>query len=479
MMIQPEPRLTHLIYERITGESPRFPPIINHNQLRFHLMKKKEEIKSLPLPPGSFGLPLIGETIDFLRDRDFGDKREAKYGPIYKTHILGRPTVAMVGPEANRFILQTHFDHFSWRDGWPANFQELLGKSLFLQDGEEHKRNRRLLMPAFHGTALNNYFVIMVDLIHGYLRKWSQMRNLTLLPEMKQMTFEVASVLLLGSQPGVQTTVLAQNFAQLSGGLFTLPIKLPFTIYTKALKARDFLLNYVEEQIREREKNPTQDALSLLIQTRDEEGNSLSREEIKVQALLMLFAGHETTTSMLTSLSMALAQHPEILTQAKTEQEKLKQQSDLTIEQLKQMPYLEQILKEVERKYPPVAGGFRGVVKPFTYNGYYVPEGWQVLYGIEKTHRDPRVYTNPTDFDPDRFSPERVEQKKMEYSLVGFGGGPRFCLGYAFAQMEMKIFASLLLRNYRTELEPNQDLSLNAIPSLHPRSGLKIQMFNQ
>jgi cytochrome P450 len=442
-------------------------------------MKKKEEIKYLPLPPGSFGLPFIGETIDFLMDRDFGDKREEKYGPIYKTHILGRPTVAMVGPEANRFILQTHFDHFSWRDGWPANFQELLGKSLFLQDGEEHKRNRRLLMPAFHGRALNDYFITMVDTIHGYLVKWSKMRHLTLLPEMKQMTFEVASILLLGSNPGGQTALLSRKFSELTAGLFTLPIKLPFTSYTKALKARDFLLNHVEEQIREREQNPTQDALSLLIQTRDEEGNSLSREEIKVQALLMLFAGHETTTSMLTSLCMALAQHPAVLALAKAEQEKLKEQGDLTIEQLKQMPYLEQILQEVERKYPPVAGGFRGVVKSFTYNGYYVPKGWQVLYGIEKTHRDQRVYTNPTEFDPDRFSPERAEHKKMEYSLVGFGGGPRFCLGYAFAQMEMKIFASLLLRNYRWELEPNQDLSLNAIPSLHPRSGLKILMFDQ
>ncbi len=442
-------------------------------------MNKKQEIKSLPLPPGSFGLPFIGETIDFLRDRDFGDKREKKYGPIYKTHILGRPTVVMVGPEANRFILQTHFDYFSWRDGWPGNFQELLGKSLFLQDGEEHKRNRRLLMPAFHGTALNNYFVTMVDIINRYLVKWSKMRHLTLLLEMKQMTFEIASILLLGSKLGEQTALLAQKFRELSGGLFTLPIKLPFTSYTKALKARDFLLNHIEAKIRERQKNPTQDALSLLIQTGDEEGNSLSREEIKVQALLMLFAGHETTTSMLTSLCMALAQHPDVLALAKAEQENLNKQGDLSIEQLKQMPYLEQILKEVERKYPPVAGGFRGVVKSFTYNGYYVPEGWQVLYGIEKTHRDRRVYTNPTDFDPDRFCPERAEHKKMEYSLVGFGGGPRFCLGYAFAQMEMKIFASLLLRNYRWELEPNQDLSLNALPNLHPRSGLKILMFDR
>ncbi len=88
----------------------------------------------------------------------------------------------------------------------------------------------------------------------------------------------------------------------------------------------------------------------------------------------MLFAGHETTTSMLTSLCMVLAQNPEILAQAKVEQETLKQHGELNLEQLKQMPYLEQILKEVERLYPPLAGGFRGVVKPFTYNGYYVPK---------------------------------------------------------------------------------------------------------
>lgn len=73
---------------------------------------------------------------------------------------------------------------------------------------------------------------------------------------------------------------------------------------------------------------------------------------------------------------------------------------------------------------------------------------------------------------------ERAEHKKMEYSLVGFGGGPRFCLGYAFAQMEMKIFAFLLLRNYRWEILPNQNLTPESIPTLHPRSGLKVNLVN-
>jgi cytochrome P450 len=432
-----------------------------------------------PLPPGSFGLPVIGETISFLRDPNFGDKRQAQYGSIFKTHIIGRPTVVMVGAEANRFILQTHFDHFSWREGWPQNFRELLGESLFLQDGATHKKNRRLLMPAFHGQALNHYLSTMIAIIERYLERWSKKDEFTLLPEMKQMTFEVASVLLLGSKIGdeKQTAILSQKFSELSSGLFALPVKLPWSKYGKALKARDFLLQHIAEEIVHRKNHPQKDALSLLIASQDEEGNSLSEEEIRVQALLMLFAGHETTTSMLTSLCMALAQNSQVLQTAKLEQEKLRGEGEFNLEQIKKMVYLDQVIKEVERLYPPVAGGFRGVVKPFIYKGYYVPQGWQVLYRIEKTHRDPNIYFQPERFDPDRFSPERAEHKKVDYSLVGFGGGSRFCLGYAFAQLEMKIFASKLLREFQWKLAPNQDLSLERIPSLHPRSGLKINFF--
>jgi cytochrome P450 len=115
------------------------------------------------------------------------------------------------------------------------------------------------------------------------------------------------------------------------------------------------------------------------------------------------------------------------------------------------------------------------VVKPFTFNGYYVPEGWIVMYQIGLTHRDRQIYTEPETFDPDRFSPERAENKHIDYSLVGFGGGSRICLGYAFAQMEMKIFAAHLLRNYSWEILSHQDLSLDPIPTLHPKSGLKIK----
>ncbi|MEL7350162.1 MAG: cytochrome P450 [Cyanobacteria bacterium J06560_5] len=464
-----------------------------------------------PLPPGSLGLPVIGETLSFLRDPNFAQKRQQQYGSIFKSRIIGQPTVFMCGPEANEFLLATHADCFSWRGGWPDTFKELLGESLFLQEGEEHRRNRRLLMPAFHGKALEGYFDTMVSLSQIYLKKWEAQRELTWFSELKKFTFEVASVLLIGtnvdkpSAPHIEQ--LSGWFTDLTNGLFTLPIRWGPTPYSKALQGRDRLLAYIEAEIAERRTllanaksntettaKPPTDVLTLLLQTEDESGNQLSDEEIKVQTLLMLFAGHETTTSMLTTLMMALAQHPDVLAKARAEQQALEQQAleqqssgqaaakhtagqtaaDLTLAQLQKMPYLDQVLKEVERQYPPVGGGFRKVVKPFTFNGYHVPAGWLALYRIDAAHRDERCYSEPEVFDPDRFSPERAEQKRYDYSLVGFGGGPRVCLGMAFAKLEMKIMAAQLLRRYQWQLAPDQNLTLNPIPTLRPQDGLKV-----
>ncbi|WP_017299442.1 cytochrome P450 [Nodosilinea nodulosa] len=428
-----------------------------------------------PLPPGSFGLPILGETLSFLFDPEFARKRQAQYGPVFKTRILGRPTVVMTGPEANQFLLSTNMDCFSWREGWPGTFKELLGESLFLQEGEEHHRNRKLLMPAFHGPALVGYIDTMQRLTDRYARRWEEMGQFTWFDEMKQLTFDIASTLLLGSEPGAETAQLSRWFTELTNGLFAPPIRWGWTTFGRAISARDRLLDHIEQVVKARQAHPTHDALGLLVQSEDEEGNRLSIEEIKVQALLMLFAGHETTTSMLTSLVMALAQHPDVWEKARQEQEALMAASGpVALEQIRQMPYLDQIVKEVERLYPPVAGGFRGVVKAFEFNGYRVPEGWMALYRIDAAHRDRTIYTSPESFDPDRFSPDRAEHKRSDFSLVGFGGGPRVCLGLAFAQLEIKLVAAHLLRHYTWELVPNQDLHMISIPTLRPKSGLNV-----
>ncbi|MCF2147058.1 cytochrome P450 [Desmonostoc muscorum LEGE 12446] len=433
-------------------------------------------MKSNQIPPGSFGLPVLGETLSFVLDPDFGKKRYRQYGSIFKTHILGRPTVVMVGPEALEFVLSSHMENFSWREGWPANFKILLGESLFLQDGEEHRRNRRLMMPALHGPALANYVATMEDITRSYLQKWEKQQEFTWFQEFKQLTFDIASQLLLGTPPGAEGVRLSKLFANLTNGLFAInTLPLPFTTFGKALAARNQVLEQITQIVRERQQNPTKDALSLLIQARDEDGNSLSEKELVAQALLLLFAGHETTTSMLTWLCVELARHPEVLEKAREEQLQLANKGDLDLEQLGKMPYLEQVLWEVERLYQSVGGGFRGVIKDFEFKGFHVPAGWQLYYSIRTTHQIEEIYSQPERFDPERFSPQRQEHKKYPFSLVGFGGGPRVCIGIAFAKMEMKIVASHLLRNYHWEILPNQNLDSVQLPTNHPKDGLRVR----
>jgi len=282
--------------------------------------------------------------------------------------------------------------------------------------------------------------------------------------------------LLLGANPGAEVERLSRLFDTLTNGLFSLfPVRMPVTQFGKSVAARNELLKHLEKVVKERQENPTNDVLSLLIEARDEEGNKLSLKELTAQAMLLLFAGHETTTSMLTWLCLELGRHPEVLQRAREEQKQLELMGSLSLEQLGQMPYLEQVLLEIERMHPPVAGGFRGVVKPFEFNGFYVPAGWLALYSIKMTHYLPDVYPNPQNFDPDRFSLERQEHKKRPMSLVGFGGGSRICIGFAFAKLEMKIVAAYLLRNYCWEILPNQSLEVVEVPTRRPKDGLRVR----
>lgn len=430
------------------------------------------ESQQKPLPPGSLGLPFIGERPQLL-DNEYLMQQYEKHGPIFKTRVLGRNVAVLMGAEANRFLLQTGMKHFAWRDGWPPTFVELLGESLFVQDGEEHRQKRKLIMPAFHRQSLHNYLATMEDIARHTIEKWASMGQFRFLEQYKQFTFEVAATLLTGSAPGEELENLSRLFIQLTEGFISIPLRWSWTPFGKALKARQQILEYIDTAIENRRKNPTHDALGLLVATRDEEGNALSNEELRAQTLLMLFAGHETSASMLTSLSMVLPQHPEIWEKARAEQESLNLGDSLTMDDIKQMTYLEQVLKETERLHPPVPAGFRGVIEEFEFNGYRVPKGWTALYMINAAHLDPAIWSNPDTFDPERFSPERNEGN-IPFSMVGFGGGARVCVGYAFAQLEMKILLSHLLRHYTWELIEKQNLNTMYRPTLMPKDGLKV-----
>ena len=430
--------------------------------------------KTLPLPPGNFGLPIIGETISFFRDADFTEKRYQKYGSIFKTSIFTNRTIIMVGSEANRFLFTNDNKYFS--NKWPPSTKTLLGSaSLAIQTGGEHQNRRKILSQAFQPRALAEYASTMEEILQSYLHKWEKMGTLTWYPEIRKYTFDVACKLFVGTE-AANNSNFVELFEQWVGGLFSIPLDLPWTNFGKALRSRKLLLKQIEEIVLQRQQQPAsnKDALSMLLQATDDDGNKLGVEEIKDQILTLLFAGHETLTSAIASMCLLLAQHPEVLAKVREEQQQLGF-SQLTTENLKQMTYLDQVIKEVLRIIPPVGGGFREVIQPFEFNGYFIPQGWSVLYQVPKTHQDSSVYTEPSEFDPERFSPSRAEEKSKAFSHIPFGGGMRECIGKEFAKLEMKLFAALLVRGYEWELLPGQDLSIIPAPTPYPKDKLKVR----
>ena len=431
--------------------------------------------RSHPLPPGNFGPPLIGETIQFFRDRDFANKRHQQFGPIFKTRLFGRPTIFIAGAEANRFFLTNENKYVT--STWPTSTRKLLGPaSLAVQTGSFHQQRRKLLAQAFQPRALDSYIPAMVRITQQYLGTWANQSELTWYPELRRYTFDIASHLFVGSEAGSETA-LGEAFETWCNGLFTLPIPLPWTKFGQALEARKHLLDGIEKIVRQRQQqaHSGDDALGILLQAEDENGERLSLAELKDQILLLLFAGHETLTSAIASCCLLLAQHPEVLARVRQEQAQFDDATAFTAEGLKQMTYLDQVLKEVLRLVPPVGGGFRQLIQTCQFGGYTFPDRWTILYQINRTHQDPALYPDCDRFDPDRFDPANSADKQAVFGYVPFGGGMRECLGKEFARLEMRIFAAMLARDYQWQLLPDQDLTLVQVPTPHPRDGLKVR----
>ncbi|MBE9043627.1 cytochrome P450 [Pleurocapsales cyanobacterium LEGE 10410] len=438
-------------------------------------MTTTEDKLNLPEPPGENGLPFIGETIAFFSDPNFNQKRIEKYGKIYRTNVFGSPTVMMIGSEANTFLFRNENKYVV--STWPKSTRVLLGKkSLAVNNGSFHTSRRKLLYDAFQPRALASYIPTMEQITNNYLQKWEQTNQLTWYPELRNYTFDIASNLFVSTDGGSQSRV-GHYFEVWCAGLFTIPISLPWTKFGKALTARRKLLENLEQIIlkRQQDSSPGEDALGLLIQAEDEEGNSLSLEELKDQVLLLLFAGHETLTSAIASFCLLTAQHPDVMQRLREEQDRLKITGTPTLENLKAMTYLEQVLKEVMRLIPPVGGGFREAVETFEFGGYRIPKGWNIQYQIAQTHKDEEVYPESDRFNPDRFDHKQPADKQASFGYIPFGGGLRECIGKEFARLEMRLFASKLLQNYQWELLPNQNLNLVTVPTPHPRDGLKVK----
>jgi cytochrome P450 len=435
-------------------------------------------------PPGPTNFDL-GRTLQFTKDPlPILLSAYEEYGPIFSLRVLHERAVFMLGPEANHFITVSDAWRFRWREGSFGDLIPLLGDGLLTIDGDYHDRARRIMMPAFHSRRVAAVVETMVDEARRALAGWRPGEAVDVYHWTRELAMRIAMRALLGLDPDDRGSGAraAEHFERALAYYGTdAPARIlrgPGSPWRRMLAARRVLDEIVHAEIERRRRRPDPDRadiLSLLVEARDEEdGSGLSDREVRDQVMTLMFAGHDTTTSTLTFLLYELACHPHVLARVYDEQDRVlgDDRPDAT-RIARELPYLEMVLDETLRLYPPAWIGPRRSVEPFEFAGHHVPAGAYVHYCSWASHRLPHVFPEPEAFIPERFAPERkVALPRGAY--VPFGGGSRICIGKRFGQTEVKVLAAAVLQRFRLERQPGRTMTVRQMPTLSPRGGLRM-----
>ncbi|MDE3230875.1 MAG: cytochrome P450 [Chloroflexota bacterium] len=405
-------------------------------------------------------IPVVDLPDDYqFRVGPFLAEMYRQHGPIFRARNFGVEVVYLVGPEANRFVLQSERQRFSHHMGWGEFFgvDQVFGDGLLSMDGAEHDAHRRLMNPAFTIAYMDRYVPLMSRIIRERIADWGARGEVDVYDEARKITFDVAAEALVGLRTGPEVDHFRTIFQQMLMLGMMVNSQAEWETRMAALHAE--LDGLIRPKIAERRAHPTDDILGLLASATDADGQPLSDERIIAHANILLVAGHETSTSLAAWLLYQLTQEPAVTQRVVEEQLALVgPTAEPTLDDIKRMKYLDLVLLEAERFYPPVSNGPRGAVEDFEFAGYHVPAGTYVFYSIAASHLLPASFAEPERFDPERFAAPREEHKHTSYALVGFGGGPRVCIGINFAKVEIKALVSQALRRYEFEAVPDQQL---------------------
>jgi cytochrome P450 len=444
-------------------------------------------LEERPLPPGSTGLPWVGETLSYLKDGfGFIEARIAKHGPVFRTHLLGRPTVVISGPEACDAFVQGAL--FQREASLPSHIERLFGfdkgtaeRSLLVMDGDAHLTRKKQVLAGFTKDALASYVPILERGVAQMLERWAGGGELRWADELKNLAFDVNFETMTGSKRGPVLEAVREDFTTACQGYPALPVNLPGTTFYRALRARDRLLSVHERIVRERLASPGSDALSRMLTARAPDGSTLSVDQAVLELHHLTVAGFIVFAEFVASI-IHLSENPEVLRRAREEVCTLDPAQPLTLTSLAKLSYLWRVVMEVKRLCPIVPAEFAIVRQDLELGGYRIPKGWAAIWANRSCNLDARMFSERERFDPERFAPGRAEHEKHLHAFVPHGAGLETghkCPGTDYATVFMQVFLVRLLRDYAWEL-PTQDLGYawGGIPP-EPKDGLRAQLRQQ
>jgi cytochrome P450 len=406
------------------------------------------------LPPGPRAPAAIQTSRLIARPVPFFESCRRRYGETFTAHVLraGRMVFISDPPSLKRLFGADRENTIA--PGRNVVLAPVLGgRSLLVIEGEDHLRRRKLMLPPFHGERMRAYERVMMEATEREIDAWELGSPFSLHPSMQSITLEVILRAVFGVEDDERRSGLRRNLvailattrSPLAVGLTVNALRgLPvYRRVARMIAETDaLLLAEIAERRADSELDARMDILSLLVGARFEDGSGMDDAELRDQLMTLLMAGHETTAT-------ALAWAFDLLFRAPDKLERLRSEvADGGHE------YLDAVIEETLRLRPVVPFVGRKLHQPSSLGGYELPRGTVVMPAIYLTHTRPDVYPDPYAFKPERFSDGAPEQAKT-YGWIPFGGGTRRCIGAAFAQFEMQVVMSTILR--RAVLRPATD----------------------
>lgn len=410
---------------------------------------------------------------------------QQEIGNAFQIKLGSFAPAVFAGPDYNRRLYVTGRDQLNWRSAQDP-VTKLLRRGVLVVDGELHDSLRAQMDPTLHRTAVLPHIEAMRNYTDMITAEWETGQVYNMLDEMRR----IALLILIGTLFGVNfrpdldrlwPSILSM-LAYIGPGAWIVWPDAPRPGYARAIEQVD---DYLYQIIRDRRAelnhdrvagvesaaDPAADLLTNLIQS------GLNDDLIRDQLLTMLIAGHDTSTALFAWTLYLLGSHSAALAQAQAEVDAVLHGEPPGLDHQNQMPYLDWVVKEALRLYPPIHVGNRRTQDDMQVGDYCVPAGRRVMLSIYLSHRDPAVWSDPEAFRPERFD-RRQEEPPPAFAYVPFGAGPRNCIGAIYATIEARVVLARLLQHFKFELV-DSDVHTHMGATLEPRPGVFMRVWKR
>jgi cytochrome P450 len=408
-------------------------------------------------------------------------------GPVCYTRLLGKRIYFINDAEYVKRILLDNVANYPKSVTFRNNLRPFLGDGLLISEGEFWKRQRRLMQPAFHLRRLKALAEAMADAAARMAGGWRNGAILDVMAAMNAVTMEIVANTLFGADVSGEIDEVAEAMAVLQeetgrvrpSAFFELPeflVRPRGARFRSAVATLDRVVNRIVAE-RRGARALHEDLLTMLLEARDEStGEGMTERQLRDELVTLFLAGHETTAISLTWTFHLLAQNPEAEAKLHAEVDAvLGERAAPAFEDLERLPYARMVAEESMRLYPPAYVFSRTAAAEDRLGPYRMPKGAHIVISPYALHRRADYWPDPDAFRPERFAPQAVAERP-KHAYLPFGGGPRICVGNAFAMMEHAIVLSAVARRWRLRAIPGREVRTEPRITLRPRGGLPMHL---